>query len=364
MKIAVFTELYAPSIGGQEAFFRGLGEALQARGHTVDIYCIGHERGLAPTETIGGLAVHRYPIAATYKRPLFSAMRRDWPQMCRFALRTRAVAKKGEHDFYLLNEWPLLHVLTLPRKARERALLHWCEVRASAFYSVMQSLLPRFVRLNGAISDSVGRMIEAMSGRPVITLPSGLDLTRAVYRPRAERRDIVTLGRIVEHKNLPLLIEAFEILCDRGYEGRLKIAGGGPDLPNLQARVAASPRRDRIDLLGVVSDEEKFELLSRCEVFAMPSRREGFPHVISEAMCCGLPAVTADYPENGAKNVVLDFGAGVVTGQTAQAFADGVAQARDDWERYSAKGLQTARTLAWSSIAERLESEILQTFAG
>jgi glycosyltransferase involved in cell wall biosynthesis len=361
MKIAIFTELYSPSIGGQEAFFKGLGEALQRRGHTIDVYCIGHEAGLSPNETIDGISVNRFPIAANYKAPAFSAMRRDWRQIARFALRTRQIAKSGQHDFYLLNQWPLLHVLTLPRRARASTLLHWCEVRNSWFYKLAQTLLPKRVAMNGAISDSVGAEIGALSGRPFITLPSGLDLSRAVYKPRDERRDIVVLGRVAEHKNLGMLVDAFEVMRGRGYAGRLKIAGGGPDMDTLKARVAASPVGDQIDLLGFITDAQKFELLANCEIFAMPSKREGFPHVISEAMCCGLPVVTADYPENGSRDVVANFSIGAVTAQSAEAFARGMEEVLEKWETYSSNGLAVAQTLDWNSIAERLEVKISQS---
>lgn len=361
MKIAIFTELYSPSVGGQEAFFKGLGEALHRRGHSIDVYCIGHEAGLSPDETIDGISVHRFPIAANYKAPAFAAMRRDWRQIARFALRTRQIAQAGQHDIYLLNQWPLLHVLSLPARARKLALLHWCEVRHSWFYNLVQKLLPNMVAMNGAISDSVSQELGDMSGRPFITLPSGLDLSRAAYRPRSERKDIVVLGRVAEHKNLGMLIDAFEQLRLRGYEGRLKIAGGGPDMEALKARVAASPSKNEIDLLGFIADAQKFELLAGCEIFAMPSKREGFPHVISEAMCCGLPVVTADYPENGSRDVVASFKVGVVTGQDASAFAAGMEDVLKNWETYSSNGLAAAQTLDWNSIAERLEVKISKT---
>ena len=127
----------------------------------------------------------------------------------------------------------------------------------------------------------------------------------------------------------------------------------------LRERAHASPVCSEIELLGFISDDRKFQLLSECEVLAMPSKREGFPHVVSEAMCCGLPIVTADYIENGTKAIVETFGSGVVTGPGPDAFADGILTALSKWQTYSLGGQSAAQNLGWGAIVERLEPLLL-----
>jgi glycosyltransferase involved in cell wall biosynthesis len=361
MKIAIFTELYSPSIGGQEMFFKGLGRELIGRGHEVDVYCIGHEAGLLEEELIDGVRVHRFPIAPNYKSPSLRVMRRDWWQIIRYAWRMRQVSSSGRYDYYLLNEFPLFHILMMSRSARRQTLLHWCEIRQSRFYRLVQRLLPPMARLNAAISAPVAASIHDAAGVEVFVLPSGLDLSRAVFQERDKRSDLVVLGRVTEHKNLEFLVEAFELLKARGYAGRLKIAGDGPAMPAVRAKVAASPAREAIDLLGFISDDQKFELLANCEVLAMPSKREGFPHVISEAMCSGLPVVTADYPENGAKDVVAMYDVGVISGQSPAQFAESIELALANWDHYAANGRRVAQTLGWPAIAENLETKISES---
>jgi glycosyltransferase involved in cell wall biosynthesis len=363
MRLAIFSELYAPSIGGQEAFFEGLAKALIVRGHAIDVYTIAHERNLAAVEDIAGVTVHRFAENAHYTAPRIKAMKRSWASIASYARHTAAIARTGSHDFYLLNQWPFAHAAALPRAARPRALLHWCEVRQGGAYRLLQAHLPRGVGLNAAISDAVGRQISAASGRPVFTLPSGLDLARSEYKPRAVRADLVVFGRVMEHKNVPLAVAAFERLRADGYSGRLKIAGDGPAMAALRARVAASPHAEAIDLLGFVEDAEKFRLLAGCDALLMPSRREGFPHVVAEAMCCGLPIVTADFPENGTRDIVDLYGSGAVTRQDPASFADGVRRALADWRSLSENGRRAAATLGWPSVAERLETEMIQAIA-
>ena len=358
MRIAIFTELYAPSVGGQELFFEGIAKSLRERGHAVEVFTIGHEAGLPEHDVLDGIPVTRAPIVPTYKQPRWAWAKRNWGAIFRYALATRRIAARGEHDLYILNQWPLLHAVTLPRRARARAVLHWCEIRHGRFYRALQAVLPRLTRYNAAISDSVGAAITAASGRPVLTLPSGVTVADYLSPPRALRRDILSLGRITAHKNLDMLVDSFELLKAEGYGGRLLIAGDGPAMGALKARVARSTRAGDIVLLGLVDEVTKQKLLAESEVLAMTSTREGFPRVVAEAMSSGLPVVTSAYPENGTKDVVARFGAGVVTATGAAAFAAGIRASLGDWEAYSQAGLASARSLDWSGIARDLEAHV------
>lgn len=359
MRIAIFSELYVPSVGGQEVFFKGLSHALAARGHTIDVYCISHEQGLSSDEMVGDVRVHRFPEVPKYKRPHLKTAKRNWWAIVRFALHVRSVAKSGGHDFIILNQWPLLHAATLPKRVRHIALLHWCEVRHSLFFRLIQRTLPKTARYNAAISDAVAQEIGAASGRSVITLPSGLDLAQSRYLPRRDRGGIVVLGRVAEHKNLPLAIKAFELLKSEGYPGTLRIAGDGPALADVKTLASNSPFAADIEVLGSISDAEKFLLLAQAEIFAMSSTREGFPHVVAESMSSGLPVVTADFPENGTVAIVKAYGCGVVTDKSPAAFAAGLRQALDNWDQYSSSGLTAAATLDWKLIAERVERTMI-----
>lgn len=72
MRFAIMTELFAPSMGGQELFFEGIARSLIAAGHEVEVFCIGHEANLPTSEIVNGVPVQRYPIAPGYKQPTFS----------------------------------------------------------------------------------------------------------------------------------------------------------------------------------------------------------------------------------------------------------------------------------------------------
>ncbi|MBN9024611.1 MAG: glycosyltransferase [Rhizobiales bacterium] len=358
MRIALLTELYPPSIGGQELFFEGLGRALADRGHRVEVFCIGHAAGLPAEETLDGIAVHRFPSDPAYRSPPRAWMKRAWPTIFRYAFWTRRRLRDDDYDLVVLNQWPLLHAVTLPRRLRRRTVLHWCEVRNGRFYATVQRWLPRLSGHNAAISDVVATAIGTTSERPFLVLTSGLRLGEYHSAPARMRSGILSLGRIVEHKNLPLLVSAFEQLRQGGYAGRLTIAGDGPGLASLKAVIAASPVGGDIALAGPVSDEDKAKLLAEHELFAIVSQREGFPRVVAEAMASGLPVLTAGYPGNGASDIVRAAGCGLVAEPAPAALADAARAILGQWAAYSEAGLRFAADLDWSWIAERLERQV------
>lgn len=352
MKIAVFSEFYEPHRGGVEVRAAGMCGALVDLGHEVTVHTVGYDPALSPTETINGVHVVRYP-ASRYDRPVLAATRRSVWSTLRFALWCRARAK-APYDLYMYEEFPWLHGFLAPRSARMRGVFDWCEYRAHPVFAVVQRMLPRMFRSNVAVSDAVATRISASSGRVVSTLPSGIRTSSFRNRPRAQRTGIIYVGRLWRHKNFPLTVASFEELCRRGYPGTLTIVGDGPEADHLRQLVAASPVADRIVMTGSIDEAAKVEILSRAELLFLLSGREGFPVVVAEAMASGLPTVTVDLPDNGAKSVVAQYGAGAVAVPTAVAVADAAQAVLADWEANSQRCLQAAAQLDWRELVTTL----------
>jgi len=359
LRLAFLTELYYPNIGGQEVFFQELAEAMVRRGHHVDIYCISHQPGLAGEEVINDVTVHRYPNGGRYKKPRIRALRRNWTDILKYSAAVRRLPSKRNYDFFLMNEWPLMHVLALPKHARLRSAIHWCEIREDPLLRTIQARFPKRVGMNFAVSESVAAAIRHQSHQECGVLPSGIVADRYRSLPRNERSGVLYVGRLAPHKNLLMLVDAFALAAERGFTGDLVIAGAGPSEKEIEKHVRASPIASRVRVLGSVEEAQKIDLLSKSAVLGMPSRREGFPRVIAEAMCSGLPTVTADFAENGGKDVVRQFGAGVVCGTEPTDFADGLLAAEAGWEGFSQAGLEGAQSLDWARIAITLEDHVL-----
>jgi glycosyltransferase involved in cell wall biosynthesis len=281
--------------------------------------------------------------------------------MLRFALAARRLTQTQRFDAIFLNQWPLLHILALSRRNRERAIVDWCEIRHSAIFKLAQSVLPTLVAANTAVCTQVAHHIRAVSPGRVLVLPSGIN--GACYRmdAAASRRGILYIGRITAHKNLNLLIDAFEQLCTRGFEQPLTIAGDGPAVEAVRRRAESSPFNSRINLPGLVTDDRKYELLAGARLMMLTSEREGFPRVVAEAMASGLPVVTARYPQNGTVGVVQEFQCGLCAEPTAIDLADAAQMVLDDWDTWSTRSYHRASSLEWSGLGRQFEALLTET---
>jgi glycosyltransferase involved in cell wall biosynthesis len=264
------------------------------------------------------------------------------------------MARAENYDLMLFNQWPLAHIVFSRRSARAKTVLDWCEVRSGLLDRFFQKWLPRLSARNLAISRRVADLIAVASGRRVDCVPSGVWLSRYRCEPKEQRSGVVYLGRVTEHKNLGMLIEAFELMKERGFPGGLTIAGSGPSLGVLTTMAKASRFCRDIQFLGFVDDLRKVDILAKSEVLVISSRREGFPRVVAEAMASGLPVATVDFPENGTKNVVQHYGIGVVARPTVTALSLAVDEVLRDWGMYSERCLALSSELNWPLLVGKL----------
>ena len=100
---------------------------------------------------------------------------------------------------------------------------------------------------------------------------------------------LLSVGRLCYQKNYDVLIDAFTKIFERFPEWILQIAGEGEDREKLQDLIKIRNVQDRVRLLGAVNDVDS--LYGKASLFCLPSRWEGFPNALAEAMTYGLPAV-------------------------------------------------------------------------
>ena len=112
---------------------------------------------------------------------------------------------------------------------------------------------------------------------------------------------VLFLGQLDLRKGPDTVLDAFLRL---GPSWRLVMAGGGPLSGALQARVGRLALGDRVHFLGPVAHARTPALMAACDVLALPSRREGLPNVLVEALAAGVPAVAT--PVGGSSEVVID----------------------------------------------------------
>jgi glycosyltransferase involved in cell wall biosynthesis len=116
---------------------------------------------------------------------------------------------------------------------------------------------------------------------------------------------IVAAGRFGHEKGFDLLIRAFGSLTRQNQDLQLVIAGEGPEGEHLRHLVAELGLGARVCFPGRVRDLSA--LIKAAVAFILPSRYEGFPNVLLEALAAGVPCVAADCP--GATREILGDGA-------------------------------------------------------
>jgi glycosyltransferase involved in cell wall biosynthesis len=111
--------------------------------------------------------------------------------------------------------------------------------------------------------------------------------------PHAERPPLfLTVGRLVWDKAYDILLDAFAMLGREFEDWRLSVVGGGHLKDSLAAQADALGVAPRVTWHGVVQDPHAF--YREAAVFVLPSRTEGMPNALLEAMGSGLPVVVSD----------------------------------------------------------------------
>lgn len=178
------------------------------------------------------------------------------------------------------------------------------------------------------------------------------------------KRYLLALGTVEPRKDLPLLVDAFDLIAAEDPEIRLVIAGPhGWGADELTERIERSPHRDRVVRLGWVSDSDRSALLRGARVLAYPSRYEGFGLPPLEAMSVGTPVVATAV---GALPEVLGDAARLVDTGDAAALAGAISELVDQGpprDELIGRGRRRAERYSWPACAEGM-ADLYRHLAG
>lgn len=169
----------------------------------------------------------------------------------------------------------------------------------------------------------------------------------------------VSIGRIEPYqKGLDLLVEACARIKDRLLEANVKIELYGPDVDGksveLEKIIHENDLDDILSIHGPVFNEEKKNVLEKSDVFLMPSRFEGHPMALIEALSYGLPCVVT--PGSNMQREVEQFSCGWCSEFKLDALAGvlcEVVKKRDCFGKFSENAKKLASGYCWEKIAEK-----------
>jgi glycosyltransferase involved in cell wall biosynthesis len=125
---------------------------------------------------------------------------------------------------------------------------------------------------------------------PITVIPNGIDLD--YFKPCSRDGKIPQLlftGRVVYQKGLDLLVKALSELQEIPWE--LSIIGDGSYKNQLHQLVDTQKLNDRVRFHGWCKQAELLPILAQAHIFVNPSRHEGMPNAVLEAMASGLPII-------------------------------------------------------------------------
>ena len=106
--------------------------------------------------------------------------------------------------------------------------------------------------------------------------------------------DACFCGRLVKRKGIYDLIEVWKLVTLRYPKSKLVIVGDGPEYGGLSVKLKEYNLEENIQVLGFVSEREKFLTMRRSKIFIFPSYEEGWGIAVAEAIACGLDVVLYD----------------------------------------------------------------------
>ncbi|HEX7153861.1 MAG TPA: glycosyltransferase [Thermoanaerobaculia bacterium] len=301
MKILHVVPTYLPArrYGGPIVAVHGLCKALVKRGHDVDVFTT-NVNGDRPLDVPVATPVDLDGVRVTYFPSPFPRL--YWsPGM------GKALAEIGRYDVAHLHSVYLWPTWAAARAAEKRGVPYLIAPRGMLVPELIQqksrivkSLWLRLIERHNFTRASAIHFTSQLewddakrTGMPLpapIIVPNGIDL---VPRPAVARdaRTIVFLGRINWKKGLEHVIAALPSVPD----ARLVIAGN--DEERLTPRLVELAQRygvaDRVEFLGPIYGDAKYELLARATLFVLLSTSENFGNVVLEALSMETPVVVS-----------------------------------------------------------------------
>jgi glycosyltransferase involved in cell wall biosynthesis len=162
----------------------------------------------------------------------------------------------------------------------------------SAIWRLLRRLTYRMADALVVQTDALRPWARAVAGKKrVHVIPNPVrDMQHVISTPPAARSAIVVAaGRLVPAKGFDVLLKAFAAIPPELSNWRLVILGEGPERARLTDLARDLGILERVFLAGWVT--EPGDTLTRASVFVLPSRYEGFPNALLEAMACALPVI-------------------------------------------------------------------------
>lgn len=271
---------------------------------------------IAPKLTYEVFLKHDRPSSASQSRPANLHIRYHGAGAIPSQLRTFAFAVQGL--IYGFRERPDLIICTHPNYTQAAYWLHratgvpyWAIAHGIDVWNIQTPSLQRGLRYADRILAVSGytrdRLLQEqdLDSSQLGLLPNTVDAERFYitekpahllkrYGLTPDQPIILTVARLADadrHKGYDPILKALPAIRQQVPNVHYLLVGKGSDRPRIEAQIQALNLESSVTLAGFVPDEELRDHYNLCDVYAMPSKREGFGIVYLEALACGKPTL-------------------------------------------------------------------------
>lgn len=360
--LRVAQRTYPEVTGGGAYHVHAMSRDQAARGHNVTVLTVG-ERS---REQRDGYTVVRYPATVS---PLGNEISLGVARHLRREAEAFDVVHAHSHLYFSTNLAALQRRLGGPPLA----------ITNHGLYSqtASEAVFDAYLRTAGRWTFDQGDMVfcyteedrERLCGfgvsAPIEVVPNGIDTSR--FTPEGPVSSdipdgepvVLFVGRLVEGKRPGDAVAAVDRLRETHPEAQLVICGDGPLRGALESAVAARGMGDAVSFLGHVAYDEIPAVYRGADALVLPSRAEGLPRTVLEALASGVPVVVSDLEQ--VAPVVKGVGRAVPVGDI-EGFASALTAVLDGTEVEPREAVVEAHD--WTSTVEQTTAALRRIVEG
>ncbi len=197
-----------------------------------------------------------------------------------------------------------------------------------------------------------------ISESQISVINNGLNAPKLVGFPKKEfKKTLIFLGALSKDKGVEEVLKTFALIYKKEKNWQFWVVGKSDSRYlkklKLQGKVLGIERK--IKFWGFVSEQKKFELLSKAYISINPSIREGWGLVVIEAASMGLPTVGFDVP--GLRDSIRDEITGIICSEnTTDNLAENILKLIEDKKKYkrlSKNAISWSKKFSWDNSAKK-----------
>ncbi len=184
-----------------------------------------------------------------------------------------------------------IEVWDIPRQSVRRALQE-----APGLAAVSEFTRGRMTEVIGRIEDSINLLPNTFDSRHFVPGPKPRFLLKR-YGLSPEQPVILTIARLASaerYKGYDQVLQALPSIRDAFPDIRYILGGQGPDRGRVERLIDEAGVSKQVTLAGYIPEHELCDHYNLCDLFAMPSKGEGFGIVFLEALACGKPVLAGN----------------------------------------------------------------------